>query len=162
MSRLRRALAAVLAPRGTRRVAAVPARPPGPPVPPGSSVGYQPQVDGLPDPGEVVWAWVPFEEDATRGKDRPVLLLGRRDERWLALMLTSQDHDLDAADEARWGRYWMDVGTGDWDRERRPSEVRLDRLLELDAAGIRREGAALDPSTFASVLAEARRFHALG
>ena len=48
---------------------------------------------------------------------------------WLGLMLTSQDHDRDAADEARWGRHWMDVGTGGWDRERRPSEVRLDRLL---------------------------------
>ena len=30
-------------------------------------------------------------------------------------MLTSKDHDRDAEDEARYGRYWMDVGTGDWD-----------------------------------------------
>jgi hypothetical protein len=42
-------------------------------------------------------------------------------------MLTSKDHDRDAAAEARAGRQWMDVGTGGWDRERRPSEVRLDR-----------------------------------
>ena len=48
-------------------------------------------------------------------------------------MLTSKDHDRDAADEARWGRHWMDVGTGGWDRQRRPSEVRLDRLIRARA-----------------------------
>ena len=37
---------------------------------------YAPEHDGHPDPGEVVWTWVPFEEDATRGKDRPVVVLG--------------------------------------------------------------------------------------
>src|SRR6476660_9594845 len=85
---------------------------------------YAPEADGEPDPGEIVWAWVPYEEDASRGKDRPVLLLGRRGEDWLGLMLTSKDHDRDAEQEAHVGRYWMDVGAGDWDREHRPSEVR--------------------------------------
>ncbi|MGL5857645.1 MAG: hypothetical protein ACRC35_04430 [Angustibacter sp.] len=28
-----------------------------------STVRYRPIADGLPDPGEVVWAWVPYEED---------------------------------------------------------------------------------------------------
>ena len=27
------------------------------------------------DPGEVVWGWVPYEDDPAQGKDRPVLLL---------------------------------------------------------------------------------------
>ena len=122
---------------------------------------YAPQADGRPDPGEVVWGWVPYEDDPRQGKDRPVLLIGRREGRLLGLMLTSKDHDRDAADEARWGRHWMDVGTGGWDRERRPSEVRLDRLLELAPAAVRREGAALDRATFDRVIAGARRFHAL-
>ena len=65
----------------------------------------------------------------------------------------------DAADEARWGRHWMDVGTGAWDRERRPSEVRLDRLLDIEAKAVRREGAALDRSMFDAVVAAAREFH---
>ena len=151
VSRLRRTIAAVL---GTSTRSSGDARPSGP-------VDYRPQADGQPDPGEIVWAWVPYEEDADRGKDRPVLLLGRRGEHWLALMLTSQDHDRDAADEARWGRHWMDVGTGDWDRERRPSEVRLDRLLELDPTRVRREGAALDRATFEAVVEAARAFHPL-
>ena len=71
-------------------------------------------------------------------------------------MLTSKDHDRDLEHEARAGRHWMDVGTGGWDRQRRPSEVRLDRLLTIDAATVRREGAALDRATFQVVVGLAR------
>ncbi len=92
---------------------------------------YAPDPNGRPDPGEVVWAWVPYEDDPAQGKDRPVLVVGREGDLLACLYLTSKDHDRDADDEARHGRYWMDVGSGGWDREGRPSEVRLDRLLEL-------------------------------
>ncbi len=124
---------------------------------PRDDVGYRPRDDGRPDPGEVVWAWVPFDEGDGRGKDRPVLVIGRRGSDLLALMLTSKDHDRDAADEARSGRVWTDIGSGPWDARSRPSEVRLDRLLVLDPAGVRREGATLDRARFDRVLAEARR-----
>jgi len=121
---------------------------------------YVPEADGEPDPGEVVWAWVPYEDDPTQGKDRPVLLLDTagpgEGDGWVGLMLSSQDHDRDAEDEARHGRHWMDVGTGAWDSQRRPSEVRLDRLIHLERDAIRREGAALDETTFRDV-AEAWR-----
>jgi hypothetical protein len=127
---------------------------------------YEPEADGEPDPGEVVWGWVPYEEDPDQGKDRPVLLVGHREiegrEYWAGLMLTSKDHDRDAEDEARYGRYWMDIGTGGWDAERRPSEVRLDRLIILDRDAIRREGAAVSRDVFDRVVAEARRYHAIG
>jgi hypothetical protein len=119
---------------------------------------YAPQTDGLPDPGEICWAWVPYEEDASRGKDRPVLLLALEEKKWLALQLTSHDHDLDAAQEAREGRFWMDIGTGSWDAQGRPSEVRLNRLLRLDPASVRREGAALDAELFAAVVEAARAY----
>jgi PemK-like, MazF-like toxin of type II toxin-antitoxin system len=126
---------------------------------------YQPEADGQPDPGEVVWGWVPFEEDASHGKDRPVLLVGRTEvdgvEYWAGLMLTSKDHDRDAADEARHGRYWMDIGAGAWDSEHRPSEVRLDRLVILPDDAIRREGAAVNREVFDRVVAAARRRHAI-
>ena len=121
---------------------------------------YAPKADGHPDPGEVVWAWVPYEDDPGQGKDRPVLVLAVDAGEVVGLALTSKDHDRDAEQEARWGRHWMDVGVGGWDRERRPSEVRLDRLLQLSAGGVRREGAALDRAIFEEVVAEARRFHA--
>ena len=38
-------------------------------------MSYSPQTDGAPDPGEVVWTWVPYEENDGRGKDRPVLVV---------------------------------------------------------------------------------------
>ena len=113
---------------------------------------YTPDLDGDADPGEIVWTWVTYEDDPTRGKDRPVLVVGR-DEPWvLGLMLTSKDHTHDAADEARWGRRWLDVGTGPWDARGRPSEVRLDRVLRIDPGTIRREGAIMDRATFDRVI----------
>jgi PemK-like, MazF-like toxin of type II toxin-antitoxin system len=120
-------------------------------------VEYRPRADGRPDPGEIVWAWVPFDEGDGRGKDRPVLVIGRRGGDLLGLLLSSQDHDRDAADEARHGRMWTDIGSGPWDSRRRPSEVRLDRLLVLAPASVRREGAALDRDRFDRVVLEARR-----
>ncbi|MDO5726833.1 MAG: type II toxin-antitoxin system PemK/MazF family toxin [Bowdeniella nasicola] len=120
---------------------------------------YDPQPDGDADPGEVVWTWVPYEEDPTQGKDRPVLVLARDAHRLVIAQLTSKDHDRDAAQEARWGRYWMDIGTGAWDRQRRPSEVRLDRLLWVEPEAIRREGASLDAAMFAKVVRALKAHH---
>src|ERR671937_230285 len=59
-------------------------------------VDYAPKPDGRPDPGEVVWTWVPYEDDASRGKDRPVLIIGRVGGDLAGLLLTSKDHDRDA------------------------------------------------------------------
>ncbi|WP_250506285.1 type II toxin-antitoxin system PemK/MazF family toxin [Bowdeniella massiliensis] len=112
---------------------------------------YSPELDGDADPGEVVWTWVPYEEDATQGKDRPVLVLARESNQLIIAQLTSKDHDRDADKEARYGRYWMDVGSGVWDRRGRPSEVRLDRLLWVSPDVIRREGGRLDKPIFDAV-----------
>ena len=131
--------------------------PPAEPAASAHDVEYRPHHDDRADPGEVVWAWVPYDEGDGRGKDRPVLVIGRRGTDLLGLMLSSQDHDRDAADEARFGRLWTDLGTGAWDSRGRASEVRLDRLLVLDPASVRREGAALDRERFDRVVAEARR-----
>ncbi len=122
---------------------------------------YSPHNDGRPDPGEIVWAWVPYEEDHTQGKDRPVLIVGRDGSWLLALMLTSKDHDRDEQQEARHGRYWADIGSGDWDAQRRPSEVRLDRVLRVDPATVRREGSVLERSRFDLVAREVARVHRL-
>jgi hypothetical protein len=120
-------------------------------------VEYAPAPDDRADPGEVVWGWVTYEEDHTRGKDRPALVVGR-DGRWvLALMLTSRDHDADPAGGR--GQDWLDVGSGAWDGRGRPSEVRLDRVLRLDPDGIRREGARLDRAVFDRVAAALRERH---
>ncbi|MEZ0163710.1 type II toxin-antitoxin system PemK/MazF family toxin [Kineococcus sp. LSe6-4] len=119
---------------------------------------YAPRTDGRPDPGEVVWAWVPFEEDDGRGKDRPVLVVGRDGDGLVGFMMTSKDH-VAGAGRGDHGRVWVDVGTGAWDRQRRPSEVRLDRVLRVAPRDVRREGAALDRERFEEVADRARRLH---
>jgi hypothetical protein len=119
-------------------------------------MSFAPHPDGVADPGEIVWTWVPYEEDHSRGKDRPVLVVGRDGAWLLALMLTSKDHDRDEAQEARAGRHWVDIGAGDWDARGRPSEVRVDRVIRVDPSAVRRAGAALDRRTFALVEAAVR------
>ncbi len=123
------------------------------------TIAYDPHPDGLPDPGEIVWTWVPYEEDHSEGKDRPVLLIGRDGSWLLGLQVTSQDHDLDAAQEARAGRYWVDIGTGDWDAQRRPSEVRVNRIIRVDPGRVRRIGAVLPRERFDAVARELARHY---
>jgi hypothetical protein len=122
-------------------------------------MAYSPRRDGRPDPGEIVWTWVPYEEDHGQGKDRPVLLIGSEG-RWLVgLPLTSKDHDLDGAQERRAGREWVDIGTGAWDRQRRPSEVRVNRLVRVDPQAVRREGAVLGRDRYDEVVAAVLAYH---
>ncbi len=111
-------------------------------------IAYDPHPDGQPDPGEVIWTWVAYEDDPTQGKDRPVLLIAREGEQLIGLMMTSVDHDRDMAAEVAAGRHWYNLGPGPWDSKGRPSEVRLDRLLVIDPADVRREGAVLDEPRF--------------
>ncbi|MCQ4361886.1 type II toxin-antitoxin system PemK/MazF family toxin [Mycobacterium gordonae] len=110
---------------------------------------YSPDLDGRADPGEIVWTWVVYEDDPTRGKDRPVLVVGRDRSVLLGLMLSSQERQSDDRD-------WVAIGSGDWDYEGRPSWVRLDRVLDVPEEGIRREGAILERETFEVVAARLR------
>ncbi|WP_072802465.1 type II toxin-antitoxin system PemK/MazF family toxin [Rhodococcoides yunnanense] len=112
-------------------------------------VEYSPDLDGKADPGEIVWTWVTYEEDATQGKDRPVLVVGRDSDTLLGLMLSSQskrDGDPD----------WVSIGSGSWDSEGRPSWIRLDRVLDVPESGIRREGAVLAKGKFDAVASRLR------
>ncbi|SOD58466.1 PemK-like, MazF-like toxin of type II toxin-antitoxin system [Streptomyces zhaozhouensis] len=107
---------------------------------------YAPEPDGDPDPGEIVWTWVPYEENDGRGKDRPVLVVAREEgrETLLAVQLTSQDKDHD--DE------WLPLGAGPWDRTGRDSWVHLDRVLRVHPDGMRREACALDRARYNRVV----------
>ena len=120
-----------------------------------AKVSYAPSPNGRPEPGEVVWTWVPYEEDHSQGKDRPVLLVGTSGRFLLGLMLTSKDHDGDArrADD------YVDIGAGPWDRQGRPSEAKLDRVLQISPTDIRREGAILDPGKFRLIAAALQSHH---
>ena len=113
---------------------------------------YQPIMDGDADPGEVVWTWVPYQEDASVGKDRPAVVIGAQGEGVYLLQLTSKNHTREAAQEAAAGRYWFDIGTGAWDSKGRPSEVRLDRALWVKATDVRREGSILPEVTWRRIV----------
>ncbi|WP_055585482.1 type II toxin-antitoxin system PemK/MazF family toxin [Peterkaempfera griseoplana] len=102
---------------------------------------YAPDHDGDPDPGEIVWTWVPYEERDGRGKDRPVLVVAREEGgTLLAVMLSSKGHDGD--------RDWVPIGSGPWDRSGRDSWVALDRVMRVHPDGMRREACALDRARF--------------
>jgi len=116
---------------------------------PRRTIAYSPRLDGDADPGEVVWTWVAYEEDDGRGKDRPVLVVGREGRSLLGLMLSSNP----ARDDQRG---WLALGTGAWDHQHRPSWVRLDRVLTVGAKRVRREGAVLDRARFERVARELR------
>ncbi len=116
---------------------------------------YAPDLDGSPDPGEVVWGWVPYEEDHSRGKDRPILLIGRDGAWLLGLMLTSGDNVPGGPGDVHTdehGTPYINIGTGDWDSLRRPSEVRLDRIIRIEPSAVRREGAVMPMDRFSSVV----------
>jgi hypothetical protein len=140
-------------PEASARAAIAPSGAPGPTVD-GVSIVYAPHHDGVPDPGEVVWAWVPFEEDATQGKDRPVVVIGWDGPKLAAVPLTSKDPSHRRDESTR-----VPVGTGAWDRERRPSWADADRLLRFTPSEVRREGSALDRARFDAVVARVRQLH---
>ncbi|MEN3614408.1 type II toxin-antitoxin system PemK/MazF family toxin [Plantactinospora sp. ZYX-F-223] len=102
---------------------------------------YAPELDGQADPGEIVWTWVSYEDDPRQGKDRPVLVVGRVSRTLFGLMLSSKS-DRDGQ------RHWLALGPGEWDRDNRPSWIRLDRVLTMREDSIRREGAVLDRARF--------------
>ncbi|MCW2601996.1 MAG: hypothetical protein JWN61_131 [Pseudonocardiales bacterium] len=153
-----------------RQSRSAPAKPPKPPKAPAPSttaappkkaahgsdgaldaIVYAPHRDGDADPGEVVWAWIPYEEDHAQGKDRPAIAIGYDGPLLVVVPLTSKDQD---------GREdTFALGTGPWDPAGRPSWVKLDRLIGVQPGAVRREGAALDRARFDQVVARIKTIH---
>ena len=92
---------------------------------------------------------MPFEEDPTLGKDRPVVIIGRHGDDLSGVALTSKHT----------GRDHVEVGTGPWDAKGRPSYAKVDRLLDIDPAEVRREGAVLGRRRFDAVIEAVDRLH---
>ena len=80
-----------------------------------------------------------------------MLIIGR-DAGWLlGLPLSSVDHEQDARQEASQGRFWVDVGSGEWDNKGRESSVRVDRIVRINPTGMRRVAGELDVERFKEV-----------
>jgi len=119
--------------------------------PAGVVVEYSPRADGDADPGEVVWTWVAYEDDPSMGKDRPVAVIGRFGVQLAAVALTSKEHGPVGSRVL--------VGAGPWDPQGRPSYAKIDRLLVVDPAHVRREGSALDRRRFDALVVAVRARH---
>lgn len=112
---------------------------------------YSPRIDGDPDPGEVVWTWVPYVENDGRGKDRPVLIIARLEGgAFAACYLSTKQH-----------RGFVSVGTGGWDSQGRESFLAPDRVLRVSEDGMRREGQVLDRDRFARAVETVSRLHGI-
>jgi hypothetical protein len=118
------------------------------------TIAYEPRRDGDADPGEVVWTWIPYEDDPSQGKDRPALVIGFLGPDLAVLPLTSKDHT-ERPD-------CIELGTGPWDREGRTSYVKLDQLLRVAPGAVRREGASVDEARFDHVAQAFKRYVASG
>ncbi len=117
----------------------------------GTRVEYSPDIDGDADPGEVVWTWVPYEDDPSKGKDRPVLIFARSAYDLAGVPLTSKNKDGGA----------VAVGAGGWDRSGRPSYAKVDQLIVVRERDVRREGAVLDRGRFDAVVSGVGQHHEL-
>lgn len=115
-----------------------------PPAAKALRITYAPSRDGDPDAGEIIWTWVPYAENDGRGKDRPVLVIGRQSvERVFAVRLTSKSHEGD--------RDFLSIGAGPWDSQGRPSWIDIDQLYSVHVDGMRREASELDLPRFTRI-----------
>ncbi len=114
------------------------------------TIEYNPDLDGHADPGEIVWTWVPYEDDPHQGKDRPVVIIGHSGRQLAGVALTSKNKRRNDT---------IAVGTGAWDPKRRPSWAKVDRLLTINPGDVRREGSILDRQHFNDVVAGVGRYH---
>lgn len=93
-----------------------------------------------PQPGQVWWAQVPFE-DGRGSKDRPVVVLRQRGGARVVLMVSSQDK----ADR----RGWVALDRRGWDDRPGRSWVRTDRQIELRRGDFRRRAGRCPDETWA-------------
>lgn len=117
----------------------------------GATLEYAPRKDGDPDPGEIVWTWVPYVENDGRGKDRPVLIIGRIDATTVFGCYVS----------TKYHRDFISIGSGAWDSQGRESFVSPERILQVTHEGMRREGATVDRERFTEAVRGVLAFHRL-
>jgi mRNA-degrading endonuclease toxin of MazEF toxin-antitoxin module len=109
------------------------------------SISYEPNPDAKPDPGEVVWLWIPYEEDPAVGKDRPAIAVG-----WVPS--TPQDDIAVVPLTSKWHAGEVSVGLGSWDGGNKRSYAKVDQIYVVDRADVRREGASLPKPVFDQVI----------
>ncbi|MEV0009325.1 type II toxin-antitoxin system PemK/MazF family toxin [Streptomyces sp. NPDC051840] len=125
-----------------------PRRPGGRTRPPGRAPERKPQrkkggPHGVPRPGEIWWADVPFE-DGPGSKDRPCLVLSVRGGTAVVAKITSKRH------AERPGVIALPAGAVG-DARGRQSFLETDELRDVAVSGFRRKAGDLDPSVWGRV-----------
>lgn len=110
---------------------------------------YRPRhPDGHADPGEVVWARVPFEDDPTQGKDRPVLIVGRATNgNLVGVQLSTKTHHK--------GSFPIEWGSD------KTSHLRPERFIQVDLTNYRKEGAYIKKPVFQEIVDTLTKRHGL-
>jgi hypothetical protein len=103
-------------------------------------MSYRPRhPDGHPDPGEIVWARVPFEDDPTQSKIRPVVIIGRaKNGNLVAVQSTSKSHRPGSIPVA-------------WSNDK-ISYIRPERLIQIDANNYQKEGSYIKRPKFQEIV----------
>lgn len=100
------------------------------------SIYYAPDMDGQADSGEVVYISIACSGATNPPEERALLVIGHQRQVVLGMLISSNPiHEGDAA--------WLDIGAGDWDPSGKSCWVRLDKILEVPEASIRRQGAMM-------------------
>ncbi|MEU1086172.1 type II toxin-antitoxin system PemK/MazF family toxin [Streptomyces sp. NPDC005576] len=129
--------------RGTGRRPGGRTRPPGGPSGGPSEPGRGRGAGRVPEPGEIWWAEVPYE-DGPGSKDRPCLVLSVRKGRAVVAKITSKHH------EERPGVIALPAGTVEDARGRR-SFLETDELREVPLADFRRRAGRVDAELWGRV-----------
>ncbi|MEU4348739.1 type II toxin-antitoxin system PemK/MazF family toxin [Streptomyces sp. NPDC023838] len=120
-----------------------PARPGGRVRPPGRPAGPRRAPKRRPQPGEIWWAEVPYE-DGPGSKDRPCLVLSVRGDSVLVAKITSKFHEEQA------GVIPLPPGTVG-DAQGRPSFLETDELRDVGVWEFRRRVGVVDPTVWDQV-----------
>lgn len=118
-------------------------RPGGRVRPPGRPAGPRRAPEHRPQPGEIWWAEVPYE-DRPGSKDRPCLVLSVRGDAAQVAKITSRYHD------ERPGVIPLPPGTVG-DAQGRPSFLETDELRDVGVWGFRRRVGVVDPTVWDQV-----------
>ncbi|WPF65582.1 MULTISPECIES: hypothetical protein [unclassified Corynebacterium] len=113
------------------------------------SIYYAPDMDGQPEPGEVVRVWAPSDGPDRPLRDRAVLVIGHGRDSVLGLLISPNPRHANESE-------WLDIGSGEWDEKGRQCWVRLDRVLEVSHLGIRRQGVLFPRRRFERIAAKLR------
>lgn len=116
------------------------------------AIVYAPDMDGQADSGEIVWAPVRLTNSDGTPKERAVVVVGRQRQTLLGLLIS---HRTEHQNEPN----WVPIGATSYSRERVPSWVRIDRVIEVPESGIRRAGAVLPQKRFDIIAARLRKEH---